>query len=153
MKSTFKVVAFCLLWFTLETTAFAASEFGTADEAVALVKKAVAYLKANGKEKAYKEFDNPTGQFIDRNLYIFVYDMNGVCVAIGNNPRMVGKLLIDLRDPDGVFQVRKFIEVANTKGSGWIDYKWPNPVTKQIQAKSSYVEKADDVIIGAGIYK
>jgi cytochrome c len=132
-----------------------AAERGTAEEASALVKKAVAYIKANGKEKAVAAINDPKGQFVDRDLYIFVYDMKGTNVAIGNGnaSKMNGKNLMDLRDADGKYIIKGFIDILNTKNSGWFDYKWPNPVTKAVEAKSSYVEKVDDLIVGAGIYK
>jgi signal transduction histidine kinase len=139
----------------LSASAFAASDRGTADEAVALVKKAVAYLKANGKEKAFAEFSNPKGQFVDRNLYIFAYDLKGSNLAIGNGnaAKMVGKNLLEMRDADGVYLIKNFIEIANTSGKGWSDYKWPNPVNSTIEPKSSYIEKVDNVLLGCGIYK
>jgi len=155
MKKLFRSIVLGLVAFAIHAAAFAASDRGTADEAVALVKKAVAYLKANGKEKAFAEFNNLKGPFVDRNLYIFVYDMKGTNLAIGNGKasKMVGKNLLEMRDVDGVYLVKNFIEVANTKGKGWVDYKWPNPVTTAVEQKSSYVEKVDDVLIGCGTYK
>lgn len=141
--------------FAVNLPAYAAGDRATADECVAFVKKAVAYVKANGKEKAFAEFSNPSGQFVDRNLYIFAYDMNGVSLAIGNGNagKMVGKNLLEMRDADGVYLIKGLIEVAKTKGHGWFDYHWPNPVNKAVEAKSSYIEKVDDYFIGAGIYK
>lgn len=130
-----------------------AGDTGTAAEAMAMVKKAGEYLKANGKEKAFAEFSNPKGSFKDRDLYIMVYDMNGVSRAHGANPKLIGKDLIQLKDADGTFIVKSFVDLAKSKGKGWVDYKWPNPVSKAIEAKSTYVEKHDDVLIGAGIYK
>ncbi len=132
-----------------------AADKGTADEAVALVKKAAAYLKANGKDKAYAEFSNPTGQFVSKDLYVFVYGLNdGVNLAHGANAKLIGKNLIDLKDANGVYIVKEFLKTANSKtGTGWVDYQWPNPVTKTMEAKSTYVEKAGDVMIGCGIYK
>ncbi|MFL6656543.1 MAG: cache domain-containing protein [Massilia sp.] len=130
-----------------------AGERGTPAEATAMVKKAAAYLKANGKDKAYAEFNNPKGMFVDRDLYIMVYDMNGINVAHGANPKMIGKNLLELKDADGTQIVKAFIETATTKGKGWVDYKWPNPVSKAIEAKSTYIEKVDDVILGSGVYK
>lgn len=154
MNGFFKKMVLGLCALLLFASAFA-GERASADEAAALVKKAVAYVKANGKDKAFEEFSNPKGQFVDRNLYIFVYDLNGVSLAIGNgnSKKMVGKNLLDMRDANGVYLIKKLIEVANTKGKGWVDYKWPNPLNNTIEAKSSYVEKLDDVLIGAGIYK
>ena len=154
MIAIFKKMALGLCALVLSTSAFAA-ERASADEAVALVKKAAAFVKANGKDKAFEEFSNPKGQFVDRNLYIFVYDLNGTNLAIGNgnNKKMVGKNLLDMRDANGIYLIKKLIEVANMKGKGWVDYKWPNPINNTIESKSSYVEKLDDVLIGAGIYK
>ncbi len=154
MKAVIKGIALALCCTVLHTTAFA-SDRATPDEAVAMVKKAVAYIKANGKEKAFEEFNNTKGQFVDRNLYIFAYDLKGTNLAIGNGnaKKMVGKNLLDMRDADGVYLIKKLIEVSTTKGKGWVDYKWPNPVNNSVESKSSYVEKVDDFFVGAGIYK
>ena len=131
-----------------------AADKGTADEAVAMVKKAAAKIKADGKEKAFAAFADPNNKdFHDRDLYIFVYDMNGVNLTHGNNPKMVGKNLLEMKDREGKPLIREMIEVAKSKGKGWVDYKWPNPVTQTVEAKSSYVEKVDDMLVGSGIYK
>lgn len=154
MKAFLKSLLFAVLALGLSQGA-RAEERGTAAEATALVKKAVAYVKANGKEKAFAEFNNPKGQFVDRNLYIFVYDLNGTSLAIGNgnSGKMVGKNLLDMRDAEGNYLIKAMIAIANSKGKGWFDYQWPNPVNKSIEAKSSYIEKLDDMMIGCGIYK
>lgn len=152
MKKFFQIVVFSLCSFALCSSALA-GEKGTADEAVALVKKAIAYIKANGKEKAYAEFQSAVGAFRDRDLYIFVDDLNGNVLAQGANPKLVGLNTLQLKDIDGKFFVRDFIELAKTQGKGWIQYKWPNPVTKIIEQKATYVEKFDDLVVGCGIYK
>lgn len=131
-----------------------ASERASAEDAVAMVKKAVSAIKANGKEKAFAEFSDPANKtYHDRDLYIYVYDMNGVAVAHGNNPRLVGKNLIDMKDVDGTLIIKSFIDVANSKGKGWVDYKWPNPLTKAVENKSGYVEKVENLVVGSGVYK
>ena len=132
---------------------FAGEKRGTAAEAEALVKKAVASVKANGKEKAFAEFSNPKGKFVEGDLYIFVYDLEGKCLAHGGNPKMIGKDLIDLKDADGKAFVRERVEIAKSKGKGWQNYKWNNPVVNKIEDKTAYIEKCDDVIIGSGAYK
>jgi cytochrome c len=130
-----------------------AAEFGTAAEAEAFVKKATALIKAQGVEKAFAEISNPKGKFIDRDLYIFVYDMSGKCVAHGFNQKMIGIDLIDMKDPDGKFYVKERVEIATTKGKGWQDYKFTNPVSKKLENKRAYIEKIDNYIVGCGIYK
>ncbi len=134
-------------------TALAAAQFGTAAEAEALVKKAVQLIKSEGKEKAFAELNNPKGKFVDRDLYIFVYDMSGKCVAHGFNSKMIGKELIEMKDTDGKFFVKERIEIAKTKGKGWQDYKFTDPLTKKIEPKTAYVERLDDLIVGCGVYK
>ena len=132
---------------------FALAADGTPAEAKALVKKAVDYMKANGKEKSFAEFSNPKGKFVNGDLYIFVYDMNGKCLAHGFNQKMIGKDLKEMKDPDGKFYVKERIEIAKTKGSGWQDYKFTNPTSKKLENKTAYIEKYEDVIVGCGAYK
>jgi signal transduction histidine kinase len=136
------------------TGAALAADKGSADEAVAMVGKAAAMIKADGKEKAFAAFSDPNNKtFHDRDLYIFVYDLNGVAVAHGNNPKMVGKKLIDLKDNEGKPLIKEMVELAKSKGKGWVEYKWPNPTTKAVEQKASYIEKVDDILVGSGIYK
>lgn len=125
---------------------------GTAAEAKAMVEKGATYLKANGKDKAFKEFTEGT-QFKKEDLYVFVIDMKGITLAHGGNPKLVGKDMSGLKDADGKLFIKDMIDGASGKGSGWSDYKWTNPVTKKIDPKSTYFLKVDDVILGCGIYK
>jgi signal transduction histidine kinase len=125
---------------------------GTTDEAKAMVGKAAAFMKANGKEKSFKEFSEGT-QFKKDDLYVFVIDMKGITLAHGGNPKLVGKDMSGLKDADGKLFIKDMIDGATAKGSGWSDYKWTNPVTKKIDPKSTYFQKVDDVILGCGVYK
>ncbi|MFZ6774292.1 cache domain-containing protein [Undibacterium sp. SXout7W] len=129
-----------------------AAERGNAEEAQAMVKKAVVYIKKYGKDKAYAEFNNPQGLFRDRDLYIVVFDMNGLGLA-HINPRLIGKVTGDIKDADGKLIFHAQRKLAMEQGSGWVDYKWPNPVTGRIESKSTYLEKFDDLMIMCGIYK
>jgi signal transduction histidine kinase len=125
----------------------------TAAEATAMVKKGVAFFKTNGKDKALAEISNKKGQFIDRDLYLVVYGLDGVVRAHGANEKMVGKNLLDLKDIDGKEFVRERVELAKSKGIFWQDYKFTNPTTKKIEPKSMYCEKLDDAAVCGGIYK
>ena len=147
MKKMLVTTLIGLLWVSL---AFAG---GTANEAKALIDKASAYVKAEGKEKAFAEFSKAGGTFADRDLYIFAVDFNGLTVAHGGNAKLVGKNMLELKDADGEFFIKKFIEVAKNKGNGWVDYKWVNPVSKKIEPKSTYIQRVDDYFLGCGIYK
>jgi signal transduction histidine kinase len=74
-------------------------------------------------------------------------------VAHGQNLKMIGKELIDMKDADGKEFVKERVEIAKTKGSGWQEYKFTDPLTKQIEQKRAYVERHEDLIFGSGIYK
>jgi cytochrome c len=129
------------------------SQQATADEAVAMVKQGVAYIKANGKDKAYAEITSKEGRFRDRDLYLVVYGLDGKVWAHGQNTRMVGKVVIDLRDIDGKEFVRERVELAKAKPTFWQDYKFTNPVSKKIEPKRMYCERLDDTVVCGGIYK
>jgi cytochrome c len=131
-----------------------AAEFGSKDEAVAMVKRVQAEFKKSGLEATFKAVSDKTVKdFHDRDLYPFIYNMEGVCVAHGAREALIGKLLIDLKDQDGKFLIREMVAMSKGPGSGWIDYKWPNPITNKIEDKSSYVEKMGDYFVGVGVYK
>lgn len=153
MRALFGAAALSLSMFAMSSTAVAADK-GTPDEAIAMVKKAVALIKSDGKEKAFAAISDPANAtFHDRDLYIYVYDLNGIALAHGNNPKMVGKPLIGLKDNEGKPMIKDMVDLAKSKGKGWVDFKWPNPVTKAVEAKSGYIEKIDDMLVGSGIYK
>jgi signal transduction histidine kinase len=134
--------------------ALAEGSHGNADEAKAMVAKAAAYLKEVGAEKAFAAFnDKSNPNFHDRDLYIFVRGMDGNTVAHGANTGMIGHTSLELKDADGKLYNKEMIELAQSKGSGWVDYRWVNPMDKKIEQKSSYIEKVGDYVVGAGFYK
>ena len=133
--------------------ASAAEEFGTPKEAEAMVKKAVGHIKADGKDAAYADFTEKKAGWVDRDIYVAVYGLDGKVQAHGQNAKMVGKDLIELKDADGKLFVKERVELAASKGKFWQDYKFTDPLTKKVLPKSMYCERLDDVAVCAGIYK
>jgi cytochrome c len=133
--------------------AVSAEERVTAKEAEAMVKKGVAYIKANPRAKAMADITDKKGKFVDRELYLTVYSMDGTALAHGANEKFVGKNMIELRDADGKEHIRERLEMVKTKPSFWQDFKFLNPVTKKIEPKQMYCERADDLVICGGIYR
>lgn len=137
------------------TASFAAGDHGTEAEAQEMVKKAVALIKSAGPESAYKSFtEHPSGAFKDRDLYVFVYDFQGNCLAQGANPKMVGKNFLELKDIDGKELIKEEIAMVRTKGSGWYGpYKFNNPATNKIEKKMAYcMQGAGDSMVCSGVY-
>ena len=126
---------------------------GTANDAQQLVEKGIALIAAQGREKAFAEFLNPNGEFVKRDLYLFVYDTNGKVLAHGGNPSLVGKSMIDAKDASGKPFIRERIEIAKKVGGGWQDYMFNNPESNMVESKTSFIRGYQDMIIGCGIYK
>ncbi len=150
MKKFLVVAMILVLGFAV---AHAQGKRGTPAQAEAMVKKAVDFIKANGKVKAFEAFNDVKGKFVDGDLYVMVYDMTGKCLSHGANPKMIDKDLIDMKDADGKLFVKERVEIAKSKGKGWQNYKWTNPTNKNIEDKTAYIQKLDDLIVCSGAYK
>lgn len=152
MKKIFNHLVFGLVAMACLSSASMAK--GTAEEAMALAKRAVETIKKDGQEKAFAQFNDPKGAFVKDDLYVMSYDMQGNNKAHGGNAKLIGKNLLEIKDKNGVFIVQELIKTAKSPtGKGWVDYVWVNTVTKAIEPKSTYVEKVDDILVGVGIYK
>lgn len=132
--------------------AYGADALVTKPEAEAMVKKTVAYLKANGRDKTYAEVNRKDGPFTDRDLYMVVYGRDGVVLAHGANPKMLGKNLMEIKDVDGKAFVKERVEMAKTKASFWQEYKFTNPVSGKIEPKAMYCEPSGELIVCGGVY-
>ena len=128
-----------------------AAEPGKQD-AIDMVNKALAFHKANGREKTLAVLNKKDGEFVKGELYVFAYDLAGVVVAHPQNPKLVGKNMLEIPDQEGKFFRKDVQKVALTQGTGWVDYLYKNPETNKIERKSTYVQKADDIILVCGIY-
>ncbi len=141
-------LALVLLTFGLDSQA---GEHASRDEAVAMVKKGVAFWKENGDEKAFAAVT--AKKFADRDLYLVVYGLDGVVRAHGANEKMVGRNLMEFKDIDGKTFVKERVEMAQKEPSFWQDYKFTDPLTKKIEAKQSYCERIGPNVMCGGIYK
>jgi cytochrome c len=138
--------------------AFAMGNASAADatekDAVALVDKGVAFIKANGKDAMIKHINAKDPEFYKGELYLHMRDAkNAIMLAHPVNPALIGKDLIDVPDTNGKLYRREMVQLAATKGKGWYDYTYKNPVSGKIEPKSTYMVKVDDVVLEAGIYK
>jgi cytochrome c len=123
------------------------------DDAIAMVDKGLAYLKKNGKEALIKEINNKNPEFISGDVYLVMRSMEGVVLAHPINPKLIGKNMVELPDANGKLYRKDILEIAKTKGKGWVDYRFMNPLTKEMEDKTTYLTRSGDVILEAGIYK
>jgi len=117
------------------------------------VENAIDFYKISGKRIALAEFTNPNGQFVKDDMYIFALNPKGTMLAHGVNEKFVGEEFVDIQDCDGKRFIKEILEVANATGSGWIEYKWYNPITRKVLPKTVYFKKVDDLIVCSGVYK
>ncbi len=122
------------------------------EDAKRWVEKAAAFYKTSGKRIALAEYTNPSGQFVQDEMYIYVLNPRGTMLAHGVNERFVGEDFSELKDADGKSFIREILDAANSEGSGWVTYKWYNPVTKEVWPKTTYFRKVDDLVICSGVY-
>ena len=126
------------------------SERGSADEAVDLVESAIEAYDANGAA-VFVDMTAPSTTYVDRDLYIFVFDPNHLLVAHGANAELIGDDATILVDANGVPFGNTMIVTADEDGE-WVDYMWMDPLTGTEVPKSSYVVLHDGYIFGSGIY-
>ncbi len=132
---------------------FGSATRGRPQEARAMVRKGIRFLSGHGPMAALAEFSNPNGVFIDRDLYLTVFDLDGKVMAHGWDKKLIGKVMIDLRDTKGKYFVKEIVETAKARGKGWIDYYWLHPITQKIELKSVYYEKMGTLVMASGAYK
>jgi cytochrome c len=151
LSKFFKTAVLAL--FAVASVAFA-QERGTATEAKALLAQGLAHVKAVGNDKAFADFTEE-GKWKNKDLYVFVIKFDGITAAHGANKGLLGKSLIELKDPDGKFFIKEMIEIAKTKGSGTVDYSFTDPQTKKMGQKSSFIVLVPgyDGVMGVGVYK
>ncbi len=142
------LVFFCVL---AATAALASDQ---EQKAVEMVTKAVEMVKTQGLDKAVPILNDPKGGFVEGDVYVYLMKDDGMVLAHGGNPALVGKNMMGLKDSDGVEFIRVQTEQAK-KAPGWVSYKWTNPTTKKLQDKASYVMAVPgmDVWAGCGVYK
>jgi uncharacterized protein len=139
---------------TASSSANAASLFGTRDEAITMVHRVQDMYKKLGPEATFQAIRRKAPGTIDRDLYAYIIDLNGIVIANGAIPTMTpGTNLINYRDENGKYLMREQLEVCKGPQRGWVDFRFLSPLTQTIEDKSSYLERMGDYCVGVGIYK
>ena len=155
MKSLFRMILATVVSVGFWASSAQAQDNGTRDEAKAMVEAAIEQVKKVGPEQAFKDFtDKSNKNWQKKDLYVFAYNMEGVNIAHGANDKLIGKNLIELKDPEGKLLIKELRDAA-AKGGGWVEYEWPHPQTKKIESKISYSKKMANYegFIGVGVYR
>ena len=132
-----------------------AAEYGTREEAVALVQRTIALIKREGIDAVVKAVNDKDGRFRNGDLFVFIHDLRepGKLIAHGTNIKLTQENNINYQDQNGKYFVREQVEIGKTKGSGWSDYRIANADKTGFADKSAYVERVGDYMVGVGVYK
>jgi len=134
----------------LATALHARADGGTTAEAQAMVAKAIALYRERGPA-AFDVMNRGEQGFLDRDLYIFVIGPDNRTVVHAADNSRIGADLSGTTDAEGTPFGKAIIEQASADGA-WVDYKWPNPATGAVEAKSSWVVRYEGYIFGCGVY-
>ena len=147
--STFAVIG-CFASLMVAGRAAAMDMHDGSQQAVATVKRGIAYIKAHGKDEAYAAFTARKGEFRDPGHYLVVYALDGTVLAHGQNRNMVGRNLIYLRDVDGNPFIQETLDLAQEKKAFWMRHVFTNPATRKVEPMEMYCERLEESVICSG---
>ena len=133
---------------SLTATTLSAGEFGTAEEAKAMLNKAVAAIQAD-KAAALAAFTKGEDGFKDRDLYPFCGGADGLFTA---HPKLIGKSLKELKDKAGKALGEDIYKTAKEGRIGQVSYMWPRPGSETPVKKISFVTRTGDQVCAVGYY-
>ena len=89
---------------------------------------------------------------MERDLYVFVFDRDGVILVNGRYPEVMGTNIFGTQAADGRFVFFDGLEEVRRRGRTWVQYTWYNPCTQKLQPKASYLLEVGDFVVGVGVY-
>jgi Single Cache domain 2 len=143
------IVGFAAL---LMTRSGQAAEPATPEEAKALAEKAAAHFRDAGPNRAVADFIDPAGGYVDRELFVVVYDPDNRVLGSYGVPALRGKDATLLKDVEGNEFGKAIINVAKSQGSGWVEYRMTNPLTRKVGLKRSWVIGVDNYVLLVGAF-
>ena len=125
----------------------------SADEAHDLAVRALAHIGEVGRDRAFADFHEAGGPYIDRDLYVFVFDRNGNISVFGSLPILVGQPAGSIPGLEPTTFLERAWGAADS-GGGWIHYDVVSPGTKAVTPKESYILPLGNTeFIGCGAYR
>ena len=121
-------------------------------EAKTMALKAAAHLEKLGPRQAFGDFMDPDGRFFDRDLYVFVVDLDGNMWVNGAFPQAVGTNARAAEDAKGRRYIEQMLRAALARGEGWVEYQWINPCTGEYTDKATYFTRVGPFIVAVGAY-
>jgi len=148
------IVLFCLM-ISLLTTSSWAEDSATKEECVIKSHEAAALITSQGLDVAIKAISDPNGEFVWKDSYVFLMNLDGKMLAHPYQPELT-KLdhVLLLTDPTDKAMFVHFVNIARKSGQGWVEYMWPKPGKTTPSKKLTYIYRVpdQDLLVGAGLY-
>jgi cytochrome c len=127
---------------------------GSKSEAKAMADAALAHIAKAGFDTAIKDFSTDKARWINKDLYVAVFNFEGQCLAHGVNEKLIGRQMLEIKDPGGRSFVKDFIASAQRNAEGWVDLEWAHPGTKKLEAKTMNTRRVPgrDAVLVVGYY-
>jgi len=153
VKKLFLMMVCGLMLFAVTFSAQSSDDKVTPQQVKSLVEKAVKLIQEKGQASAFPVLSDPNGEFVEGDLYVFTYDMDGTIIQ-HLRPKLVGMNMMNIMDKKGKCLACDFVRIAKEEGAGWSEYYWPKPSTKEVAVKTSYIMKVPgmECFVGAGVY-
>jgi len=121
-------------------------------EARDLVRKAVAFREDAGRGAALAEIADRNGQFVRNGYYAYALDLAGTVLAHPFDIELTGRNCIELEDSNEKPFIRRILDIAKSKGYGFVDYIWHRPSSREELRKTVYLERVEDMVFCCGFY-
>ncbi len=129
----------------------AAGEFGTAEEAKAMLAKAVENIKADEAGSLAEMQKGGLGSR-DRDLYVFCGQADTGVLTV--HPTLTGSKIQDIVDKNGKKFGEEMMRAAKPDAMAEVSYFWPRPGADTTPVeKISFVTRVVSQICGVGYYK
>jgi signal transduction histidine kinase len=119
------------------------------------VNSAAVLLEKEGRA-AFNTLRDKKSEYNYKDTYVFIIDEKGTLLLDPPFPALEGRNVYDYKDPSGKYLFREMIDMANSQGSGWVEYMWPKPDTMEYEKKGSFIKKVkvgnEVLIVGTGMY-
>jgi hypothetical protein len=153
MKRYYRIV--CILIVSMLSVSAWADDSATKDECVVKCHEAAALITSKGLDAAINEISDPNGDFVWKDSYVFLMNLDGKMLAHPFQPELTKKdHVLLMTDPTDKALFVHFVNLARKVGHGWVEYMWPKPGKTTPSKKLSYIYRVpnQDLFVGAGVY-
>ena len=112
------------------------------------VSRATARYDEEGLEATVAYYNSP--ESLEGNFYLFLIGADDIYVAHPIFPHLIGTDIKDVVGSDGQ-ELGKEIAQATEEGV-WVEYLWPNPITRVEEQKTTWAIRHDGLIFASGYY-